>query len=49
MIISECGELKVGDSWNYYDDDESEDILPPFPSDWMELPTPSNIPVRRFI
>lgn len=46
MLISDCGELRVGDSWNYYDDDETEDNLPPFPSDWMELP--SNIPVKHF-
>lgn len=46
MIISDCGQLKVGDSWNYYDEDETEDNLPPFPNDWMEMPTPSDIPVR---
>lgn len=37
MIIENCGELRAGDPWDYYDMDESEDTLPPFPIDWQEM------------
>lgn len=38
MIVENCGEMAVDDAWNYYDSDESEDKLPPFPIDWQEMP-----------
>lgn len=33
--IRDCGELKPGDDWMYCDNDETEDVLPPFPADWQ--------------
>lgn len=38
MTIENCGELRAADTWNYYDADKSEDKLPPFPMDWLEMP-----------
>lgn len=38
MIIADCGEIKSGEPWNYYDMDTSDDKLPPFPIDWLEMP-----------
>lgn len=32
--ISNCGEILEGESCEVNDDDETEDILPPFPRDW---------------
>lgn len=32
-MIVDCGEIKDGDDWNYCDNDETEDKLPPFPMD----------------
>lgn len=29
-----CGEIKSGESWNYCEKDETEDIYPPYPDDW---------------
>lgn len=34
MVIEDCGELAKDEDWNYCDDDETADKLPPFPSDW---------------
>lgn len=36
MIVSNCGEIKSGDDWGYYDNDISSDELPPFPDDWEQ-------------
>lgn len=36
MIVSNCGEIKSGDDWGYYDNDISNDELPPFPDDWEQ-------------
>lgn len=45
MTIADCGEIKLGDHWNFYDNDETDDKLPPFPADWEELP--ENISVKK--
>lgn len=30
----DCGELKPGELWNYWERDETEDVYPPYPDDW---------------
>lgn len=30
----DCGELKEGESWNYWENDGTEDVYPPWPDDW---------------
>lgn len=34
IIIDDCGELEENNDWNYHDNDETDDNLPPFPADW---------------
>lgn len=36
MTVYNCGEILPGENWNYCDNDNSEDKLPPFPEDWDE-------------
>lgn len=37
IVIENCGELKEGDNWGYYDNDPPNDTYPPFPQDWEKL------------
>lgn len=39
MIVSNSGEIKSGEEWNYCDNDISNDKLPPFPDDWDDKDT----------
>lgn len=32
--ITDCGEIMKVEDWNYCDNDETADKLPPFPADW---------------
>lgn len=41
-MIVDCGEISDGDDWNYCDNDETEDKLPPFPNDW-DMETEMNV------
>ncbi|XP_011180550.2 uncharacterized protein LOC105211012 [Zeugodacus cucurbitae] len=34
ILITNCGELMPDDEWNFEDNDETEDFLPPQPRDW---------------
>lgn len=34
IIIRDCGEILSGKDWNFCDNDETTDKLPPFPADW---------------
>ncbi|XP_060530729.1 peptidyl-prolyl cis-trans isomerase D isoform X2 [Cylas formicarius] len=38
IIITDCGEIKPGDQWNYSEKDGT-DIYPPWPNDWDINPT----------
>lgn len=37
IVIANCGEIQVGESWNYCDNDATADTLPPFPTDWNKF------------
>ncbi len=43
IVIVDCGEICAGDDWNYNDNDETEDKLPPFPVDWLDIETEINV------
>lgn len=43
MYISDCGELCHGEDWGICDNDETEDILPPFVRDWDKFESQLNV------
>ncbi|KAG4073736.1 hypothetical protein HA402_000960 [Bradysia odoriphaga] len=43
IVIVDCGEICAGDDWNYCDNDETEDKLPPFPLDCLDIQTDVNV------
>lgn len=36
MTIRNCGEILPGEDWNFWDNDKTDDKLPPFPEDWEQ-------------
>ncbi|CAH1111582.1 unnamed protein product [Psylliodes chrysocephalus] len=48
LIIENCGELKPGEPWNFYENDGTEDKYPPWPDDWDEQ-TDNLKPVEKAI
>lgn len=43
IVIADCGQISEGEDWNYNDNDETEDSLPPFPLDWMDIRSDINV------
>jgi len=43
IVIVDSGEISDGEDWNYYDNDETEEKLPPFPTDWLDIRSDINV------